>query len=320
MLPPQSPGLTRETMELQPPWECPDCKRQVRFTADLIDAYFGGKKIVCPSCSRKDSPWGIALTMLCGPSPWGLFYPLGATTTVYFTKLFLNTETRINLHDHGLPEDAIILDLSCSPSRMFCMEMSSNSRRQRPRGAKLQLFAFQTYTVQDKSVTEGEVNIAVTWVRSSEADFSWNNLVAAFDEYASPDFRGAIVPANVSIEYRLFNLMSSEFGSVCNGTRLKDFLERAATYSYQLNVLLPYVANRYSFPPMDDHLRGCLNRLRDLRNDLAHRGHFEEDTTKESCAELLVAAVFAFRYIDRLRLHIERVQLAEACFKKTSHD
>ena len=304
MMPPQTPGLTLETMELPPPWECPECKRQFHFTADLIDAYFSQKNIVCPACSHKDSPWMVALKMIRGPMPWGLFYPLGATTTVYFTKLFLNTVTRINLHDHGLPKDAVILDLTYTPSKMFCIEMSSNSRRQRPSGARLQLFGFQTYTVQDKSVSEGEVNIAVTWVRSSEADFSWNNLVAAFDGYASPDFKTAIVPANVSIENRLFNLISSEFGSVCTGDRLKEFLERAATYSHQLNVLLPYVANKHAFHQMDTDLRGCLNRLRNLRNDLAHRGHLDNTVTKESCAELLVASVFAFRYLDRLQLHI----------------
>ena len=85
---------------------------------------------------------------------------------------------------------------------------------------------------------------------------------------------------------------------------IKPFLDDAATYSHQLNVLLPLVAEWSRVPHLPDHIRGALNRLRRLRNDIAHRGKPEALLTPAEAAEVLCAALFGFRYVGFLQSRI----------------
>lgn len=87
--------------------------------------------------------------------------------------------------------------------------------------------------------------------------------------------------------------------------RIEDFLDSRATYSHQLNILLLLVASTFSFPKLPDNIRGNLNRLRDLRNDLAHKGASEVPIAKEDCANLLNTAVFGLGYLSILESHMK---------------
>ncbi|MDB6067408.1 MAG: hypothetical protein JWR26_3616 [Pedosphaera sp.] len=299
MLPPQTPGLSATPVIVPACWKCPTCRAIKQFPANPLDGHFKSTALVCSVCKEPHKIWDIILGLVRESSMWFGFSPLGATTSIFSTKIFRDTETHIDLQEYGLAKNAVILDINFTPDGgLFCFEMAGNTRRQRQKGAKLQLRGYKSFTLKDNSEDEAIVNIAVTWVESSEADFAWNNLVAAFDAYADQNLQGAIVPANVAMENRLYNLMAQEFGSACGKERLKDFLEGAATYSYQLNVLLPYIARVRSIPVLDDTLRGLLNRLRGFRNDIAHKGHAGTDLTKDACAELLTAVVFGVRYLE----------------------
>jgi hypothetical protein len=46
-----------------------------------------------------------------------------------------------------------------------------------------------------------------------------------------------------------------------------------ATYGNQLNIILPEILFSLKLPTLNDLIRGKLNRLKDLRNLLAHDGH-----------------------------------------------
>jgi len=83
--------------------------------------------------------------------------------------------------------------------------------------------------------------------------------------------------------------------------KITSFLSDAATYSYQLNILLPWIAQNNDLPPFDPTIVGLLNRLRSTRNSLAHTGKTEQPLDKDQTAELLTAALFGFRYIDILK-------------------
>ncbi len=231
-----------------------------------------------------------------------VFYPLGAKTTLFRTKIFLNTETRFDLYAEGLPENAVILDINFTPYDMFCVEMSGNSRRQRPRGGRLQMYGFHTYTVQKKAVEESKVDIAVTWVESSIDNIAWDNLVSAFDAYADGNIEDAVVPSNVAVEAKIYRYVESSFHRIASAERIRDFLESAATYSYQLNVLLPFLARVVDLPILNDEIRGFLNALREARNSVAHKARCDPTLTKERAGELITAALFGFRYVDYLQV------------------
>jgi len=74
-------------------------------------------------------------------------------------------------------------------------------------------------------------------------------------------------------------------------------LESGATYSHQLNVVLPAFVSILKMPCLPDNIRGSLNRLRKLRNDMAHRGGLDIPIEKETAAEYLCAALFGFHYL-----------------------
>jgi hypothetical protein len=130
-----------------------------------------------------------------------------------------------------------------------------------------------------------------------DAGGSANNLIKAFNAFADEQCEDMIIPANVAVENMLYGFVEREMGSACSGKNLKGFMENAETYSHQLNVLFPYICSVRKLPSMDDDLRGRLNRLRDIRNDIAHRGRTERPLTKETCSELFSAAVLGFYHL-----------------------
>jgi hypothetical protein len=271
------------------------------FTDQGVDGYFTGIPLRCAAaaCRASHSQWDIVLSEIAEPFMWGLYGPLGAITSYYEAKLFRDRAVHLDLYEHGLPRNAVVLDVNFTGHGLFCHETTGNSRRQRRRDGRLNYSGHTTPNLPN-APDESKVGIAVTWVLSSDSDFAWNNLVSAFDAYADGNWNDAIIPANVAVENRMHQFISQELASTTSHDRLKDFLGNAATYSHQLNVLLPYITKGRKLPSIDDRLRGELNRLRAMRNDIAHRGYAER-LAKAECASVLTAALFGFRYINWLR-------------------
>jgi len=90
--------------------------------------------------------------------------------------------------------------------------------------------------------------------------------------------------------------MVNYFEKICGKERSTDFLNNAATYSYQLNILLPLLSDKISFPNLPTSIMGNLNRLKKLRNELAHKGS-TVNIDKKECANLLLSAVFCMSYL-----------------------
>jgi hypothetical protein len=107
----------------------------------------------------------------------------------------------------------------------------------------------------------------------------------------------SVVPANVAVESSLSITLNNYLPQHVGKERTKSFLKDAATYSHQLNVVLPILVGLLKLPSLPEQIRGLLNSLRGLRNDIAHLGATENPIGKEQCAELLCAALFGFQYV-----------------------
>jgi len=307
MLPPQSPGLLSKPIEIPPHIQCPECSTHFHHSSDFIDYQFNNRNLLCGHCKNRSSAWSIALNMIKKKSMFAYFQPLGAHNTIFETKLFLNTETRIDIYSEGLPKNAVILDINFTPSNMFCVEMTGNNRSQRNRGGRLQLYGFETYTAKGREIfTEGKVNISVVWVEASPDNIAWKNLVSAFNAYANDNFEEAIIPANVAVESKLYRFIKNQLDGISSKDKTKDFLENGATYSHQLNILLPWIVSNSNFRKLDPSIQGLLNNLRSIRNSIAHQGHYLPKLTRERTAELITAALFGFRYLDYLDLELQK--------------
>ena len=285
---------------VSPNLQCYECGKLFMSTANVADLYILDMAGVCPACSAKLDWWKLAYRMVeRNFMLTDAFQILGAKQTIFTTKVYLNTITLFDLYQEGLPANAKILDVNLSPEHMFCTELNTNVRRMRNKGGELQLLGFQTDT-DLQTPDEGIVHIFVTWVETSVDDAAWTNLVLAFDYYADKNYETSLVPANVTVEYRLFQFVEQQFANITSQQRVKDFLESAATYSHQLNILLPFIARQLNAPVMPTDLRGRLNRLRDLRNLVAHHGRCNPPLTNADGAELVTAALFGFRYLGIL--------------------
>src|SRR5437667_1919996 len=115
MKPPQAPGSILPPRVLPPSFECPKCNSSRELPVSFIDTYFENLPVVCAACGTQETAWNIALRLVKRNFMFTVFYPLGAKTTLFRTKIFLNTETRFDLYAEGLPENAVILDINYTP-------------------------------------------------------------------------------------------------------------------------------------------------------------------------------------------------------------
>jgi hypothetical protein len=142
------------------------------------------------------------------------------------------------------------------------------------------------------------------WVDGT-ADLALQQLASAADLYVNePTSPAVVIPMNVAIERTVYALMDRWLEPTTGKDRRRDFLETRATYSHQLNVLLPALASELTVPPLPDHIRGNLNQLRGARNDLAHSGFLNPMPTREQIGQWFVSAVFAVAYLGLLREYL----------------
>jgi hypothetical protein len=153
--------------------------------------------------------------------------------------------------------------------------------------------------------TENKINVLVTWIQQSGDDESWANIILAFENYSTDPFgitklNSIVIPANVAVESKLTKFIDNYLTTFISKERARDFLINGATYSSQLNVILPLISKITSIKELPGHIRGQLNRLRDLRNELAHQGNLKSPLNRKDAALLLAASLFGFHYIQIL--------------------
>jgi len=138
----------------------------------------------------------------------------------------------------------------------------------------------------------------VTWLPNKANDIGWEYLVNAFLYYIDDRYHGAVLAANAAVETQLDKVIAGFLNGKASKKHIDEFMNDAATYSHQLNTLLPVFLSGTEIPLLPDHIRGALNGLRKLRNDLAHGNVTPQSVTADRAAESLCAAVFGNYYIN----------------------
>lgn len=228
-------------------------------------------------------------------------WPLGAQTTVLVFELLPGSVYHLDLTAHGVPKDARLAYINYTPQGpgLFPVEIHGNEPLRRNSGTTRVIFPAELAPSSDP---RGPTKVAamVAWMPPGESSVAWKSLVAAFESYSQGDFTSMVIPANSAVEVELSTLLRRVLESTCGKDRVSDFLKSAATYSYQLNILLPVFAKWLGMPPMPDALRGRLNELRGERNAIAHGGAPEHEIDEKRAGELLCSALFGFKYVRML--------------------
>jgi hypothetical protein len=271
----------------------------VQIDDTCFERYFQRVDIRCPSCTTALDWWQTARTEVSENFMQNqAFAIVSARSTIFRLVLQPNERASYRLTDFGIPADAKILYVNYTPSgTLFPVELQGNVATAKT--------SRQTVTLWPVPLREPpgptDVNVFVTWIAHSQLDESWKSIISAFEAYVGEDYTSCVVPANVAVESALSITLNSYLPQYVGKERTASFLKDAATYSYQLNVVLPMLVGLLGLPALPEHIRGSLNGLRGIRNDLAHLGTTDSTLDRERCADLLCAALFGFHYVLLIR-------------------
>lgn len=284
---------------------CSECHGfSFEINSQLFENYFKGNHLVCPKCSAKLNLW----TLLLRHFEWNfssyLYTVVGANNSWIEIKMKPNEVFFLNLNQIGINDTAKILSITYVPQELGLtpLELHGNSPLRHFIPNKIHLFGRPTGEVKE----ETRVLVTVDWVENYMENSFWQNLIEAVEAFSIGKLSSAIVPANVAVESRLTPIVRKYFEEIISKKRVDDFLSQAATYSHQLNILLPLIAKINDFPQLPDFIRGYLNALRGFRNEIAHKGKLK-NIDKKITAELLCAATFGLTYLNLLEKRLDNV-------------
>lgn len=293
------------TRTVIPDTPCSECKAaSFPIDSNYLRKYFFSEDIICSKCKAKLDWWSLLLRHLEWNFPFYLYGLVGALDTLIMLKMKPNEVTVLDMSEVGIPKEAKILHIGYTPNGngLFPLEIHGNTPIRHFTPHKISLFGRPF----GEPATETPVAVSITWIQTFFTEDSWQNLIQAFEAYSIGKFNSAIIPANVAVESKLNQVLRLHLNKVASVDRVAEFLDTRATYSYQLNILLPLITTHLGYPKMPNHIRGFLNTLRDLRNDIAHKGKLERQLDKRQSAELLCAAVFGLGYINLLEDSMRR--------------
>jgi hypothetical protein len=266
--------------------------------------YFTDQVIYCPSCGKEIDLFRIYECAIKENFMFfDAFHCIGATSTTFSFTLEENKLCTIEYSDYGIPKESKILNVNYTPEGgLFPNESHGNNPTfEINRNEKIPIFPMRLMPGEPCN----KVNAMITWIKSGDSIF--DNLVNAFHYYSSGKYIQSILPANVVVEFSINKLINKVLSKYVSKKRVEEFLISDATYSHQLNIILPYMAVMQGEPikVLNENIRGKLNALRNARNDLAHRGESEVSISKEDVAGFLTAALFGYIYLGLLEKAID---------------
>ncbi len=280
------------------PWvPCTNCSAPIMVESVYIEKYFKAEPISCPNC-KSEIDWWVTIQQSIREKKLNLaFSILEAKTNLINLQLVPEQRTRVKLSENGIPPDARVLYMNYTPQEggLFPIEIHGNVPHRRIIGDEIWVYPIPISN--NNSVSTTKVSVMITWVKHSLNEISLLNITDAFEAYSINQYQDSIIPANVAVESALSKLLSKYISDIVSKKGTDNFLKNTATYSSQLNIVLPLIVATKGLTLLPDNIRGLLNRLRDLRNQIAHEGNTKNELTKTDTADILCAALFGLKYI-----------------------
>jgi hypothetical protein len=284
---------------------------------DVIGWALLGRGVTCGGCGQAIDPWHVLVQSLKEPTP-GASVPIGLRLTAIAYRLRMDRIKELDLEREGVPAGAQLLNVRHSASSDECriVDLDANDSARQP-STKYNLLG--VWRGQEPAPDDVQGWTMVLWAQHDRDDVARQQLVTALEALANGKLKDAIVPATVAVENPLSRAVDDYYQWIgVSNERRQSFLRDAATFSHQLNVLAPAIANHIGAPQLSVQLRGLLNRLRGLRNEVAHTGQVSK-LDRDIAAECVAAAVFGFRYARLLSECLEFVRSGHGGEAKTEN-
>jgi hypothetical protein len=293
----------REPMTMAHAGSCPKCHYVFPPIWEAAPVYFEQGYVTCSECKARADLWDVVLALMNvdPPMPTISLVGLGATQTSFQREITADKYHMIDLTEVGVPKDATVLQVGYSPQgvqgqgAVFPIELHGNVPQRRVVGNVLHLLG-RAMTMGDGTVgTASRVSIWVLWVPYDKAE-SWSYIVSGFDAFVAQHYDRAIVPAQSAVEVSTMPIIRELLEHHASVNHVKRFMGDRLTFGNVVNIVLPFMCGQAGIPKLPDKIRGLLNMLRDIRNDLVHEGLSGGKVTAKQAAEGLCAAVFGCEY------------------------
>jgi hypothetical protein len=277
-----------------------------------IDYFTNNIRLRCEDCNQEIDWWEATLRAINDDRDINrVCSSIGSRNTMIQPTLRSNEITDVVFSEYHIPPDALILNVTYNTQynspivggTLQPMEVYENSLTRR---INLQKARFYGRPRGEPPYAEARLNVTVTWAPNRPDDISWRSLINAFVYFINDTYHGALISANTAVETRLDRILKQFWEGLVSeaersnsyNDRVKQFLQDRATYSSQLNFILPALLSFTKAPSLPSHILNALNGLRNLRNKLGHGIRTPESINKTEAAQALCAAVFGLYYLD----------------------
>lgn len=292
---------------------CIECNKGFYVNAQLLVNYFKMIQNFCPHCKKNLDLWAITLKSMNSFLSEALAL-VGAEHTFFVLTIYppeqfgsnQKNAIRMKFSDFGIPSDARILDVSTtvtvpgSENDGYLSLLAAQGNSPYRHHKIYPEMVWYPYPQGTPPYLPTDISFSITWAEAAEEnEEAWEGLADALQAFWQGRTKHAIIPANVAVELELMRLLTTFFEqNKISSKKVDPFLREKATYSNQLNILLPTLINMIKAPILPSQIIGQLNRLRDLRNAIGHRSRTEKPLDRNDVARCLCAAIFRFHYIN----------------------
>jgi hypothetical protein len=305
--------MRKEPTEL-PNAFCPRCNTLFVLTPAHFATHFGGAEVRCgySHCTKSFNLWADMVQHVGDADVFGTALRFaGARTVMVTVPIGFNEVKQIDLSEHGVPQDADIIALVLQPEGggNAAVLHGRHALPDRIRGPRFVLFAQPFISVARGR--EGSVKVNATWFVRRGDDTTIRHVVDAARRLSEGQFDDVVVPANIAVEAAISPVVERALegpagkavlgllGDASSQSHVQRFLDDKSKIAHRVNALAPIIARLAGAPTLPRELLGVLNRLRDLRNEVAHDGKCAAQS-RQDAAEHLAGAVFALRYAELL--------------------
>lgn len=299
-------GENNSFMTFEAAGPCTKCHYILPPLVQCAPMYFESGYFVCEKCGHHVDLWQAARDR-AAQLKWMIWSleSLGAAQTRTHIMMETGKYYEVDLTAYGAPVDAKILHISYSgggdsssaggsSGLVTAIQWHGNNPPQRMTGTMLRVMCVPLG--EGVLPRKGNVGIFALWIRGEESD-AWPYLVSSFEAAAANDYAPALVFAQSAVEISMMPAIAMRLRRHASQEHVKNFVVDALTYSYALNVVLPYLCGELGISKLPDGIRGALNKLRKQRNKIIHEGTKAASISHEDAAEGLSAAAFGFEYM-----------------------
>lgn len=255
-------------------------------------------------CGHLQSLWQTYLHSLVRENP---LHPAIAVLglgglTILSARLEKDRPLLLDFTAHGVPEDAIIFHINMTPelndratndlTMWPAISVQDLQTGFIPRVLTLHPVPLNTGAILD-GVSEMKVNILALWAKPP-VEPEQEALFTAAKAFTNGDYRGAVIPAQVAMELKLNQVLTSHYNQFGGRESVHSFLQNGASYGYQLRYLMPSLFKIAGAPPLTEEVKDSLSQLRTKRDMVGHRN---EQADRASVARMLLGSLFGYQYL-----------------------